>query len=215
MAHPYWPFFGLVIRTPRLELRPIDDTLAVALAPRAELSMFPDKTSQFQLDWLSDPSPEKERLSLQFWWRNRAELSPQRWFLNMAVLVDGEPAGAQDLRAEAFPVKRSVVTGSWLARSFQGRGLGIEMRHAVLHLAFEGLRALEAHSSAFEDNIRSIAVWKRVGYEENGRELSIRAGKERAAHLNFRMTAERFAAVRRDDIEIQGLEPCLEVLGLG
>lgn len=214
MAHPYWPFFDLVVRTPRLELRPIDDEIAVRLAPIADATMFPDGESQFMLDWLSPPSPEKERSSLQFWWRNRAELSPEHWFLNMAVLVEGEPAGAQDVQADHFPVRRSVTTGSWLATPFQGRGLGSEMRQAVLTLAFEGLGALEAHSSAFEANTRSIAVSRRVGYEENGRELSLRRGKERATHINFRITAERFAALGRDDIEIEGLGPCLEVLGL-
>jgi RimJ/RimL family protein N-acetyltransferase len=214
MSQRYWPFFDLVVRTPRLELRPIDDELAVALAPMATRDIFPDGRSQFQLDWLYLPSPEKERSSLQYWWRNRAELSPAHWKLDLAVLVDGQPAGVQDLSADRFPLRRSVVTASWLARRFQGRGLGIEMRQAVLHLAFDGLEALEAHSAAFVSNERSIAVSRSVGYEENGRELSLRAGNEPETIVRFRMTAEGFSSSRRDDIEVENLEPCLAVLGL-
>lgn len=215
MANPYWPFFDLVVRTPRLELRPITDEIAPRLAALADQSMFPDGQSQFQLDWLSTPTPAKERSSLQFWWRNRAELSPSHWLLNLAVLVDGEPAGCQDVGADNFPQLRKVTTGSWLGTPFQGRGLGLEMRQAVLHFAFVGLGALEAHSSAFEENSRSIAVSRRAGYEENGRHRSLRAGTEPATHIAFRITAERFFTERRDDIEIEGLDACLEVLGLG
>lgn len=214
MAHPYWPFFDLVVRTPRLELRPIDDQLAVELAELADASMFLDGVSQFQTDWLAAPSPERERASLQFWWRNRADLSPARWWLNLAVVIEGRAAGCQDLVAEHFPLLRTVKTGSWLAREFQGRGLGSEMRQAALHLAFVGLGAKEAHSSAFEGNARSIAVSRRLGYEENGQQLSRRGGMEAANHLNFRLSAERFADGARGDITIEGLPPCLEVLGL-
>ena len=35
MAHPYWPLFDLVVRTPRLVLRYVDDALAVDLATLA------------------------------------------------------------------------------------------------------------------------------------------------------------------------------------
>ena len=56
-------------------------------------------------------------------------------------LVDGEPIGMQDLAAEHFRAVRSVESGSWLGRAHQGRGLGREMREAMLHLAFEGLGA--------------------------------------------------------------------------
>ena len=36
---------------------------------------------------------------------------------------------------------RTVGTGSWLGRPYQGRGIGKEMRGAVLALAFDGLGA--------------------------------------------------------------------------
>jgi RimJ/RimL family protein N-acetyltransferase len=214
MAHPYWPLFDLVVRTPRLELRPIDDGLAMELAGVADLSMFERRESEFLSDWVTVPSPERERRSLQFWWRNRAEFSADQWILNLAVIVDGRAAGVQDVQATAFPLRRQVTTGSWLAQPFQAKGLGTEMRQAVLHFAFDGLGALEAMSAAFDTNRRSIAVSRRAGYEENGRELNLRGGRKLGTKVMFRMTAERFARFRRHDVVIEGLEPCLDLLGL-
>ena len=59
-------------------------------------------------------------------------------------------------------------TGSWLGRRFQGRGLGKEMRAAVLGFAFDGLGAEVAETSAFLDNLPSNGVSRALGYEENG-----------------------------------------------
>jgi len=86
------------------------------------------------------------------------------------------------------------------------------MREAVLHLAFEGLGAHEALSGAFEDNASSMATSRAVGYEENGEALEPRrdgAGRT----LRFRLSRERWEPRRRGDIEINGLETCLEMFG--
>jgi RimJ/RimL family protein N-acetyltransferase len=85
--------------------------------------------------------------------------------------VDGEVVGVQDINAEHFATLRSVHTGSWLGLAHQGQGLGKEMRQAILHLAFAGLGALEAHSGAFFDNEASLATSRSVGYQPNGEAL--------------------------------------------
>ena len=94
--------------------------------------------------------------------------SADKWTFTGAAFVDGEPIGIQDMAAEHFRAVRSVESGSWLGRAHQGRGLGREMREAMLHLAFEGLGAEEALSGAFEDNAASLATSRAIGYEENG-----------------------------------------------
>jgi len=213
MAHPLWPFFDLVVRTPHLELRYPDDDMCGALARNAEGDLFAGSGNQFRLDWTALPSPERERSSLQFFWRCRAELSPDHWNLPLAVLVDGEPAGSQGLHADDFTRTRSIDSGSWLAQRFQGRGVGAEMRTAMLHLAFDGLGAVEALSGAFETNTRSLRVSRAVGYAENGEQIMMR-GDTAARVINFRMDAATFAAVRRDDVVIENLGPCLPLLGL-
>jgi RimJ/RimL family protein N-acetyltransferase len=215
MAHPFWPLFDLVVRTPRLELRPPTDEMCLELAQVASLAMFPDGEIYFKQDWLSEPSPRRERHSLQFWWQHRAGFTPEDWHLEMAVVVDGRPVGSQALFARHFQLCRSVETGSWLAASHQGRGLGREMRAAILHLGFLGLGAREAHSGAFEGNDRSIAVSRSLGYEDNGQKVSLRAGRTPSVHHDFRMSREQFERYRRQDVDIENLEECLELFGLG
>ena len=79
-----------------------------------------------------------------------------QWHLPMAVVVDGDIVGVQAMLAEQFAVLRTVSTGSWLGRRYQGKGIGTEMRRAMLHLAFAGLGAEHALSRAFIDNDASI-----------------------------------------------------------
>lgn len=215
MAHPFWPLFDLVVRTPRLELRPPTDEMCVELARAASPAMFPDGVNYFKSDWLLEPSPGRERHSLQYWWQQRASFSPEDWRLDFAVVVDGRPAGSQFIAGRHFPLLRAVSTGSWLSAGLQGRGLGTEMRQAVLHFAFEGLGAREALSAAFEGNDRSVGVSRRLGYDDNGTEYGRRAGGTACLRHNFRMSADGFSAIRRSDIVVENLEPCLELFGLG
>lgn len=109
-----------------------------------------------------------------WWWSQRAHWDPADWTFTGAVFVDGKPVGVQDIAAERFATRRAVTTGSWLGRSHQGQGLGKEMREAAFHPAFEGLGALEAHTSAFPDNEPSLGVTRSLGYAENGHDAIIR-----------------------------------------
>ena len=87
------------------------------------------------------------------------------------------------------------------------------MRAAGLHLAFEGLAAERAESEAFEDNAASIGVSRALGYEQNGTTWGPRPSGG-APMTRFLMTRDRWLQRRRDDITIDGLAPCLPLLGL-
>jgi RimJ/RimL family protein N-acetyltransferase len=87
------------------------------------------------------------------------------------------------------------------------------MRAAVLHLAFEGLGAERAVTSAFADNSRSLGVTRALGYTENGWFVDDREGKP-AKHLRFVLERADWEKQRRNDIEVVGLKPCLRLLGL-
>jgi RimJ/RimL family protein N-acetyltransferase len=213
MNSSYWPLFGLAVRTPRLELRYPDDVMLARLIDCYQVGVHDPGLMPFLNAWTEVPSPEREWSSLTWWWRQRAGISPEAWALPFAVVVDGEVAGVQDIGATNFAALRSFTTGSWLALPFHGRGIGTEMRQAVLHLGFVGLGAVEAHSAAFAENCASIAVSRKAGYEDNGEELAIR-GSTPGRTLRFRMSREAFAQRRRDDIEIVGLDACLRLLGL-
>jgi RimJ/RimL family protein N-acetyltransferase len=214
MDNRYWPFFDLVIRTPRLQLRLPTDDVMPALADAADSTIFGDGPALFLSDWLSTPSPRRQRESMQYWWAQRASLRPDEWSLPFAVFLAGAPVGVQEVSATKFPLKRTVSTGSWLTTTAQGQGVGKEMRRAVLGFVFDGLGAEEAHSGAFEANARSIGVSLSVGYEENGRERTLR-GSVPDVHVNFRMTRARWDDVRPTGIEVKNLEPCLPLFGLG
>ena len=119
--------------------------------------------------------------------------------------------GVQDIFAKKFAVRRTVETGSWLAQPEHGRGIGTEMRAAVLHLAFAGLGAEEAHSGSFADNPASAAVSRHNGYEPNGEEILEREG-EAARMQRWVLTRAQWTPHRRDDITIEGLDACLPLL---
>jgi RimJ/RimL family protein N-acetyltransferase len=179
-----------------------------------EAGIHDPTTMPFTAPFTDRPSPERERESAQWWWRQRAEWSAEKWSLTGAVFVDGQVVGVQDMNAEHFATLRSVHTGSWLGRAFQGQGLGKEMRQAILHLAFEGLGAQEALSGAFHDNTASLATSRSLGYVENGETRALRRGYADRI-VNVRMDRVMWEERRRDDIEIVGLDECRSMFVAG
>jgi RimJ/RimL family protein N-acetyltransferase len=213
MANPYWPFFDLKVVTPRIELRvPTDDDL-VELADLSAQGVHPPDFMPFNIPWSTAPSPDRERGVLQWGWRQRGSLTPEDWRLDFVVVHEGRIVGSQGVGARQFNVLKAVNSGSWLGLAHQGNGIGKEMRHAMLHVVFDGLGADLAYSAAFEDNAASIAVSRAVGYEDNGDEISVR-GDGAGRHIRFRIDRQRWEERRRDDIEVVGLEPCLPILGI-
>ena len=206
-----WPLFDLRVRTPTLELRvPTDDDLTT-LAAEVALGIHDPEWMPFLVPWTKLPSPELERQAMQYHWRCRADWKPEAWRLELAVVRDGVPVGLQGAHGDDFGRLRQVVTGSWLGRRHQGMGIGKEMRAAILHLVFEGLGAQRALSSAREDNAPSIGVSRALGYEDNGFSWNVRDG-EVTRDIGFVLSRERWQ--RRDDIVIEGLEPCLPLFGV-
>jgi RimJ/RimL family protein N-acetyltransferase len=213
VAHPLWPLFDLRLRTANLELRlPTDDDL-VALAAVAKAGIHPADEMPFAVPWSTLPSPMFEKSYLQFHWAQRANFRPERWTLDLAVFVDGRPAGFQDLNAADFPVLRTVGTGSWLGRDFQGKGTGKLMRQAVLALAFDHLGAEVAMSGAFLDNPASNRVSEAIGYERNGYDRLAPEGVARE-HVRYRLTLEGWRSRPRPAVEVEGLDGCREMFGL-
>jgi RimJ/RimL family protein N-acetyltransferase len=208
----HWPLFRLRLRTGSLELRyPSDDDLAV-LADLAAGGVHPPEQMPFLSAWTDLPRGELERGVLQWHWRGRAEWSSEGWAADFVVLRNGEVVGSQGIGSQEFAVRRTVVTGSWLGLRHQNQGTGTGMRHAILALAFEGLRALEAHSGAFEDNPQSAAVSRKLGYREAGHAVHVRRG-QRAVETRFVLGRESWERSERPVVEIDGLDACREMFG--
>jgi RimJ/RimL family protein N-acetyltransferase len=120
--------------------------------------------------------------------------------------------GSQSIDAAKFNILRQVSTGSWLAREFQGQGIGKEMRSAVLGFAFDHLNAYWAISGAFIDNPASAAVSHSLGYEDDGIEVLAPRGEARVLQ-RFRMTADQWHSRERPRVEVGGLERCWDMFG--
>jgi RimJ/RimL family protein N-acetyltransferase len=208
-----WPLFGLWIETPRLTLRYPADADLNALNAVAGRGIHDPAVMPFEIPWTDEPSDVRPRNSLQFWWAQRANWKPNRWVLNLVVRERETIVGIQDLVGAEFAVTRQVVTGSWLGKAYQGRGIGKEMRAAVLHLAFVGLGAERAISGAFENNAASLAVSRSLGYVENGDDVKALRGKP-MRQIRLLLPREIWEKRRRKDIQIHGLEPCLPMFGL-
>jgi RimJ/RimL family protein N-acetyltransferase len=206
-----WPFAALRISTPTLELRYPDDDDLCALARLAAEGIHDPATMPFSVPWTRAESPELERGTLQHHWMVRAGLTRDDWRLPCAVSHDGELVGVQAIGAKKFAVCRTVDTGSWLVGRAQGRGIGTEMRAAILHFAFAGLGAEEALSGSFVDNPASAAVSRHHGYEPNGEEIVDREG-EPARMQRWVLRRARWTPHRRDDITVDGLDACLPLL---
>jgi RimJ/RimL family protein N-acetyltransferase len=213
MLSTHWPLFGLSVTTPRVQLRYPDDDACAALADVAAGGIHDPAVMPFAFPWTDIPPPAQQSQAMQHYWRTRATWTVTSWHLPMAVTVDGDLAGVQAVLADDFPTLRAVSTGSWLGASYQGKGVGTEMRAAILHLAFAGLGAEYAHTAAFDDNPASIAVTRKLGYEVEGARRVVRRGVA-ADQTLFRLSREQWERIRRDDIVIDGLEPCLELFGV-
>lgn len=104
------------------------------------------------------------------------------------------------------PSRRARGSG-WPTRA---RGSAGRCVRRILHLAFAGLGAEEALSGAFEDNVASLATSHSVGYEQNGEARGPRRDGS-ARTVRFRIGRDTWEGRRRDDIEIIGLEGCLDM----
>jgi RimJ/RimL family protein N-acetyltransferase len=207
-----WPLFGLRLRCERLVLHlPTDDDL-VELMTLARSGIHPPGEMPFDVAWSTAPSPAFERGFVQHHWLQRATWTPDDWSLNLLVEHEGDVIGSQSIRGERFAVMRTVDTGSWLGRDFQGRGFGKEMRAAVLGFAFDGLGAQVAETSAFLDNAASNGVSRALGYEENGFGSLAPEGVARVTQ-KFRMTAEGWRSRPRPALDIEGLDGIRDLFG--
>lgn len=213
MPHPLWPLYDLRLRSGDLELRlPAEEELPAFMAV-ANTGIHPPDEMPFGIAWTDAPSPERERASYQWWMSTRAGWSVDDWVLTLGVWEAGAPVGFQDLRGHEFPKYRTVGTGSWLGRSYQGRGVGRLMRQAALALAFDHLGAEVAESEAFLDNPASNRVSTAVGYEPNGYGRLAPRGDARETQ-RFRLTVDGWRARPRPEVKVEGLAGCLELFGV-
>jgi RimJ/RimL family protein N-acetyltransferase len=209
-----WPPYGLVLRTPRLELRMPAERDIVELARVAASGIQRPGEPPFQAGWLYEPSPRVERALLQSIYRDIANWTPEDWSLPLVALREGRPIGLQHIFSRHFRQTRGFGSGVWLGLGYQGQGFGTEMGRAVLRLGFDGLGGRAAYIGAWADNAASIRVMEKLGYLPNGQYYQLSDGQGRLDR-RMRLPRENWDSARHSDIAIEGLAPCLELFGAG
>lgn len=212
MTHPYWPLFDLRLSVGEVELRPMTeaDQLPLAALLPDDVELDPAATRYPGLD----KAATRRVISFQHYWSSYGSWRPEHWKLPFCVRLGGELVGAQELEAEDFPLLRTVDSASHLVPQFRGRGIGQQMRRAVLALAFGPLRAQAAISSAWHDNYASLAVSRALGYRPNGESLHPRdGGVDTLQHLRLRRS-DWLAGDGGAGVLIEGVEACWPYFGL-
>jgi RimJ/RimL family protein N-acetyltransferase len=205
------PLYGLRLRTPRLELRLGTREELVEVHELAQQGIHPPDEMPFENPW-TDRSADEDFVerSVDFHETALREWRPDRWSFNPLVFLSGRPIGSQGMRADDFPTRREVDTGSWLGRAFQGQGIGTEMRTALLELAFSVLSAEAALSGSVLGNESSKRVSEKLGYRIIGTS-SIAPRGEPVQKYDFRIERADWRPPFR--VEIEGAEACLALFG--
>lgn len=212
MDHRYWPMFDLRLTTDHLQLRHLTEA---DLGPMA--AILPDDLEQNpSATWYPGLNRDKNRRVVmhQDYWRARGTWRPESWELSFAVFRDGELIGHQGLEGDHFVTLRTVDSSSFLIPAMRGRGLGKQMRAAVLALAFGSLGARYAITSAWTDNGASLGVSRALGYVDNGVTAHRRDdGAGEMAHM--RLTHEQWLASGWASwVDVAGVDECMAFFGL-
>lgn len=208
-----WPLFDLTLTTPRLTLRPIADADISAAVAAARSGIHEPGRSPFSTPWTDLPSEELGPNMARWYWRCRAECTPESWTLLLGIWHAGEFIGCQDVGAKEFTTLKTVSSGSWLRKSVQGRGFGREMRAAVVLYAFDWLNAEVAESEAAVWNGASLGVSRSLGYELNG--ITRMAWGSKVEEVQrVRLTPENFNRPAWT-LKVEGHEEAAKFLGIG
>jgi RimJ/RimL family protein N-acetyltransferase len=208
----YWPLADLRLTTGDITLRSMTEP---DLGPLADL--LPEDVEQnpvFPSYGGRDGRRARGTTLHQTYWHSLGNWRPESWNLPLTVSVGGTPVGVQTLEADDFAARRTVDSSSWLTMTARGRGIGKRMRLAVLTLAFDGLGAEVAETSAWHDNAASLGVSRLLGYIDNG--VYTHADRARVDEMRrMRLTRHAFSQQRHADVWIEGLPACLPFFGVG
>jgi len=205
------PLYGLRLCTPRLELRLGDAEEVHALGALAQHGIHPAEEMPFSVPW-TDGSDEPGFVSAvaEYHREQLANWTPNEWHLNFLVWADGDLVGTQEVYAVDFAVTRKVATGSWLGAAYQGRGIGTEMRAAVLEFGFTGLGARSAESAWLVGNHSSRRVSEKLGYRTVGTRAERPRGVDVIATV---MLLDRQDWRSPISVQVDGLDPARSLFG--
>ena len=88
---------------------------------------------------------------------------------NLAIEVAGEAAGGIGYVPSTDVERFSAEIGYWLGEANWGRGIATEALALVTEHAFTSLNLLRLFALPFADNVGSVRVLEKAGYEREGR----------------------------------------------
>lgn len=208
---PFWPLHGIRLGTPDLELHVMTeaDLEEVWHALPPDLELDPSATSYPGLGGREN----RRAVVAQGYWQAFGTWSPTGWALPFFVRHEGRVIGGQWLEGPEWAADRTVDSSSWLVASSRGKGYGRQMRAAVLELAFGGLGAVAAVTSAYVENAPSLGVSRALGYRETHTSVLEHNGRS-LQHLRME-AAEWERAGHGATVTVQGVAPALPFFGLG
>lgn len=205
-----WPLQGIRLRTPDLELHVMTEadlpTLWELLPDDLELN--PHATTYAGVD----DRANRRAILAQGYWRALGMWSPDDWALPFVVRSAGEVVGVQWLEGPDWRSDHIVDSSSWLVAEARGRGLGKQMRAAVLALAFGPLRAEAAISSAVLANRSSLGVSHALGYRDTHRSV-LEHSRETLQHVRLEGRSWH-ASGQAHAVVIDAVVPALPYFGI-
>ena len=164
-----WPLFGLVLRSARLELRsPTDDDL-LALLEVARAGIHDPASMPFAIAWTDLRGDAFDQGFLQFYWGTRASWTVEAWSLPLAVFLEGQPIGVQEISANELPDasnRRHRVVARAAVRRARASGPRCARRCSPSPSTTSGRSS--ARSGALEGNEASRRVSTKLGYRSDG-----------------------------------------------
>jgi [ribosomal protein S5]-alanine N-acetyltransferase len=179
----------LVIETPRVKLRPQQDSDADAFFPYVS-----DPALSRMVSWAAHKDIEETRE----WIRKAAEMVAAGTDMVWTIEHEGVPVGCLGLHGITWGIRATRVDraemGYWLAKPLWGKGLMTEAATAATRWAFETFGLHKVTIMCFEGNIGSQRVIEKVGYRYlcRSEEDTWRDGKW-YAHLRYELLASEWA----------------------
>lgn len=208
-----WPPYALIIRAGDMELSPVRESDYPELAEIARGGVRRDDVQAFVVDWDSGSDEQIARSIAQYQWSTRAKFDVDEWTIEFTVRVGGRAVGVQGVNGRHYSTTRTISTGSWLARSEQGRGYGTRMRIAIVSAFADHFGASTFETAYVEGNEASKRVSEKVGYSPNGRHTVVAQNGE--ARTEYRLILEASDINRPvDPISVEGTAAFRRFLGL-
>ncbi len=150
---------ALVIETPRLKLRPLEDRDADAL-----FQYVSDPALPTMVTWSAHGTIDETRA----WIAHTRSALEAGTDIVWAIEHEGAPIGCIGLHDITWAVRAVRLDhadlGYWMARPFQGRGLTTEAVRNATRWAFDALGLHKILVTCFEENVASRRVIEKTGF---------------------------------------------------